>query len=92
MDDLIYRQAALDALGKKPLAWVEGEQRWIPCSKTKEVPEYEVIACDADGAEMIGFLASDGERWECESDHELMYDVVAWMPLADRYHPEGDKE
>ena len=25
MDDSIYRQAAIDALGEKPLAWTEGE-------------------------------------------------------------------
>lgn len=25
MDDTVYRQAAIDALGEKPLAWTEGE-------------------------------------------------------------------
>ena len=25
MNDTIYRQAAIDALGEKPLAWTEGE-------------------------------------------------------------------
>lgn len=52
---------------------------WIPCSETEEAPEYEVIACNADGEEMLGYLSTDGVDWECDSAYELMTDVVAWM-------------
>lgn len=62
---------------------------WIPCSETEEAPEYEVIACNADGEEMLGYLSTDGVDWECDSAYELMVDVVAWM---EKPKPWGGKE
>ena len=55
------------------------QRQWIPCSETEEAPEYEVIACNADGEVMLGYLSTDGVDWECDSAYELMTDVVAWM-------------
>ena len=65
------------------------DQRWIPCSETEEAPEYEVIACNADGEEMLGYLSTDGVDWECDSAYELMTDVVAWMKKPKPW--EGEK-
>lgn len=62
---------------------------WIPVSETVDVPEYEVIACDKYGTELIGFLAGADGRYECESDECIIYDVVAWMPCPEPYGGES---
>ena len=104
-EDLISRQAEIDELNLADdkgeivslldvlqiiKALPPAEPRWIPCSETTEIPEHEVIACDAYGEEMFGYLSSDGENWECDSDQCLMRDVVAWMEKPKPYRPEGD--
>jgi len=61
----------------------EPEQHWIPCSKTTDIPEDYVLACDERGAEMIGYLSYKYDQWICESELEIMYDPIAW-----RYLPE----
>ena len=60
-------------------------QRWIPCSETVDIPEYSVLACDKYGEYIIGFLCYEDDQWLCESEHEYMYDAVAWMPLPPSY-------
>ena len=54
MDDLISRQAAVDALGEKPLAWTEGEyelglqQQWeadVNAIKAMPSAQSEIIRC-----------------------------------------------
>lgn len=67
------------------------EPHWIPCSETIDIPDECVLACDDCGAEIIGYLSYTFDQWICESEHEIMYDPIAW-----RYLPEpwwrGDAE
>ena len=109
MDDLISRQAALDAMGERPLTWTGGDYElgcrnqydtdrlaietvpsaqpgWIPCSERLPGKDesFYVLCCDKYGEIMIGnvFECYDGETpYSAESEHEYMYDCVAWMPL-----------
>ena len=62
---------------------------WIPVSKNN-VPDYEVLACDKYGNELIGYLDYDSEMEEfvCESDDVIMHQIVAWMEKPEPYHPE----
>jgi len=56
-------------------------QQWIPCNETQTEPDHEVLCCDEHSEELIGWLSyyCGREQWVCESDGEIMYDVVAWM-------------
>ena len=71
--------------------WEEGRkaQRWIPCSKTVDIPDHEIMACDRYGNLMFGFLAYDDDQWLCESDSEMMYDPIAWSEKPEPYREEG---
>jgi hypothetical protein len=79
----------VNAIKAVPAAYPEPQ--WIPCSETVDIPEEWVLACDERGAEMIGYLSYTYDQWLCESEHEIMYDPIAW-----RYLPEpwdgGDSE
>lgn len=70
-----------DLIGK----YEDAEERWIPVSEIADLPEYEVMACNKHGELMFGFLSGADGRYECESDEELMYDVVAWMKKPKPY-------
>lgn len=52
--------------------------KWIPCSETIDIPDYEVLACDK----------YEDEQWLCESDSGVILDAVAWMPLPEIYRGE----
>lgn len=65
------------------------EQRWIPCSKTVDIPDHEILACDKYGEEMFGYLAYEDEQWLCESDGCVMYDPIAWREKPEPYREEG---
>ena len=54
-------------------------QQWVPCIETEDLPKHEVLCCDKYGEELIGWLSCEDDQWLCESDGEIMYDVVAWM-------------
>ena len=83
MQDL--EQAELDKafeLGKEEgRKEAQREPQWIPCSETVDIPDHEILACDLHGEMMFGYLEYKDEQWICESEAELMYDPIAWMPL-----------
>ena len=62
---------------------IEPEPQWISCDDTVDLPEHEVLCCDRYGAMLIGWLLCSDDQWLCESDNEMMYDPVAWMPLPE---------
>ena len=69
-------------------------QRWIPCSERLPGKDesFYVLCCDKYGEIMIGnvFECYDGETpYSAESEHEYMYDCVAWMPLPTPYREGG---
>lgn len=66
------------------------ESQWIPCSETVDIPEGWVFACDERGAEIMGYLSYTYDQWICESEHEIMYDPIAWMSLPEAWR--GDAE
>ena len=64
-------------------------QQWIPCSD--RLPENEVLCCDIHGNLMIGnmFVSEKSNTgYSAESEHEYMYDCIAWMPLPLPYKGE----
>ena len=64
---------------------IEPESQWIPCSKTIDIPDHEVLCCDRFGEELIGWLSYNDDQWLCESDGEMMYDPVAWREKPEPY-------
>lgn len=36
------------------------------------------------------FVGYDGETWNDEDGEEIPFEVIAWMPLAEPYHPKGE--
>ena len=68
---------------------VTPEQRWILCSKTVDIPDHEILACDKYGKEMFGYLAYEDEQWLCESDGCVMFDPIAWREKPEPYREEG---
>ena len=63
----------------------QSEPQWIPCSKTIDIPDHEVLCCDRHGEELIGWLSYNDDQWLCESDGEMMYDPVAWREKPEPY-------
>lgn len=66
------------------LSALPSARQWIPCSETIDIPNYEVLACDKYGGMIIGYLRHD-KQWVCESETEIMYEPLAWMPLPEPY-------
>ena len=69
------------------------EPRWIPCSERLPGKDgsFYVLCCDKYGEIMIGYVfeCDDGETpYSAESEHEYMYDCVAWMPLPEPWKEE----
>ena len=69
----------------------KAEQQWIPCSKTVDIPDHEILACDKYGKEMFGYLVYEDEQWLCASDGCVMYDPIAWREKPEPYREEGDE-
>lgn len=59
--------------------------KWVPCSETVDIPDYEVIACNKQGDMIIGYLDRKNEQWLCESDSEMMFGAIAWRDLPETY-------
>ena len=57
---------------------------WIPCNETVEIPDYEVLACNKYGEEILGYLEYTNE-WICVSADCIMYDPIAWMEKPKPY-------
>ena len=64
---------------------LELEPQWIPCSNTVDIPDYEVLCCDKRGNELVGWLFYNNNQWICESEGEIMYGTIAWMPPPEPY-------
>lgn len=67
----------------------EKNNGWIPVSKDN-IPDHEVLACNEDGCELIGYIDIVGYGFFCEEGESgiCMYDVVAWMEKPEPYKPE----
>lgn len=99
--DCISRQAAIESVFKddrnttikqrlEALPSARPEPQWIPCSKTIDIPDHEVLCCDRHGEELIGWLSYNDDQWLCESDGEMMYDPIAWREKPEPYREEGE--
>ena len=66
---------------------------WIPVHKDN-VPDNEILACDKNGNELIGYLDYDSEAEEfvCESNDVIAYQIIAWMEKPEPYRPERSKK
>lgn len=65
------------------------EPRWIPVAE--QATNNEVLCCDKYGNIMLGFVyesAVSETGFNSASEDSFMYDVTAWMPLPEPYHPE----
>ena len=103
MDDVIYRQAAIDAMCESCSDWCdEGvckkvsaiqklppAQQWIPCSKRlPEIDELVLVTDDSGGVKTV-----DVDRcgqYECSEKRFWYYtqNVVAWMPIPEPWRGE----
>ena len=76
-----YRDLMLEAVKVLPSA--DRPQEWIPCSE-RLPKEYEVLCCDIYGNCIVGHPFADDSvntGFCAESEGELLYECVAWMPL-----------
>ena len=69
---------------------IKPDPPWIPCSKTIDIPDHQVLCCDKHGEELIGWLSYNDVQWFCESNGEMMYDTIAWREKPEPY--EGELE
>ena len=68
------------------------EQKWIPCSKTTDIPDHEIMACDEYGEVMFGYLAYEDDQWICESDECEMVNPIAWREKPEPYAERREDE
>ncbi len=68
------------------------EQHWIPCSKTFDIPDHEIMACDRYGNFLFGYLTYEDDQWLCESDGEMMYNPIAWSEKPEPYREDGEAD
>ena len=100
MDDLISRQAAIDAIQcdwcKDPIKSIPSAQQWIPCSERLPDNDFtDVLICVHDkrkGCEKDYYIISaytSGRHWEPTLAVDMTdFDVIAWMPLPEPYEEE----
>ena len=103
MDDLISRQAAIDAIERnayrhtyidqivdiiKGLLSAQPEQRWIPCSE--RLPGKGMRAVLLYSNEKISGGVYMGDRvWDVDyNDTDLSVYIIAWMPRPEQYKGE----
>ena len=84
-------QHIFDIIDAQPTIEERKIGKWIPCSETVDVPDYEVLACDEYGEYITGFLVYTDDQWLCESEEIMMYDPIAWMPLPEPFQEEDRK-
>ncbi len=85
--EYVKKNSFLTIVDKKPKI---GE--WIPCSDDN-LPEKEVLCCDRYGEMMFGYVSKAEEgTYNAESEHEYMYDCVAWQPLPEPYKKGKENE
>lgn len=59
--------------------------RWVPCH-SRNIPNEEVLCRSINKEIMIGYISEDDfGNFIAENDIEVMYNVVAWMPLLKAY-------
>lgn len=97
MDDLIYRQDAIEAVlcdwCINPIKAIPSAQQWIPCSERLPECDYtDVLICVHDkrkGCENDFYVIQAytvGKHWEPTLAVDMTdFDVVAWMPLPGPY-------
>ena len=71
-------------VAKEMLLHMPSVQKWVLCSE--RLPEKEVLCCDIRGEIMIGYIDTSNEsetNYIAESEHEYMYDCIAWMSLPE---------
>ena len=95
MDDLISRQAAIDAFGLSEKAEIQdvleglpSAQQWIPCRE--RLPAYgEDVLISIGGYCNVGHIVPVNEEeqynWYFSGWYHLPNDVDAWMPLPEPY-------
>ena len=100
MNDLISRQAAVDAVSQgmcsgmycdvianlKNLPSAQPEQRWIPCSE--RLPDSNDFVLTINRVMQCGVYQYDGYVW---LDYDGLYvneGIIAWMPLPEPYTEE----
>ena len=105
MDDLISRQAAIDALIERDpncgidsaevIRELPSAQQWIPCSERLPEDEEEVIVSVRDDSGDNTLNYSSFGWYACAGDfwvvdNEANERVIAWMPLPDPYKEPAD--
>ena len=67
-------------------------QRLIPCSERLPEEYGEYLCCDKYGEYIIGFPIArvSSDDFYVETEHEIMNDCIAWMPLPELYQEEGE--
>ena len=104
MDDLISRQAAIDAIRRDPMGGLNyrrilsdmpTESRWIPCSERLPEAGQIVLATNKYGFVWIFKRIENGwsepvEGWF--TDEEEPGHVKAWMPLPKPYEERSEEE
>lgn len=111
-DDLISRQAVLDALMVAVddvgvldaedietvfalLPSAQPEQRWIPCSERLPKKYGNYLITTGEGEVDLGSYDPDrpGSWSACDAQgFHWVRDVIAWMPLPERYREDGEQD
>lgn len=56
---------------------------WIELKQGDETPDHEVIARDSYKNTLIGYVCCEGEGFICESETEVMYDVIKYREIPE---------
>ena len=100
MDDLISRQAAIDALAEwhdaaitNRLNNLPSAQRWISCEERLPEESGRYLISVLDGVGRRTTVAPYQPRYKAWTMTGRMayWKVIAWMPLPAPYIPEGEK-
>lgn len=59
--------------------------RWIPCSERLPEKYGDYLCCDAYGEFVLGYPYKTEEGFIVETENDIMYDCVAWMPSPAPY-------
>ena len=59
--------------------------RWIPCSERLPEKYGDYLCCDDYGEVIFGYPCKTKEGFIVETENDIMYDCVAWMPSPAPY-------
>ena len=57
---------------------------WIELKQGDKTPDHEVIARDSYKNTLIGYVCCEGEGFICESETEVMYDVIKYREIPEQ--------